>query len=265
MEREDALERYVNALVSYHHDRDTGARWYNVLGATLHIDRNNGGYYVPNEDIIGWEGAEYHIDGYTHGDYTFVTNTYYKVENNPLNAKLHVLAYYALAHKHNKYGNPHNIPDFVRTSFFIEPVHDYAYSELAHYEHKGQGVAEAVANININTLIVYIKKALANCELEHSEGEFIIEDDELEKLYKLTNPPVENVPPVTQQEWLTGDELKELYNEIKEATSHLAGLLETLPTYATLDVLTWVDWQESHTVLDIIKNVIGTEIDSKMK
>ena len=59
--------------------------------------------------------------------------------------------------------------------------------------------------------------------------------------------------------------MKERYNEIKEATSHFAGLLETLPTYATLDVLTWVDWQESHTVLDIIKNVIGTEIDSKMK
>ena len=72
------------------------------------------------------------------------------------------------------------------------------------------------------------------------------------------------MPPVTQKEWLTGEALEELYNEIKETSAKLAYLTDRLPTHATIEATTWADHQERYTVHEIIRDVIAAEIDNKL-
>ena len=52
MSAEITLEEYVNTLVVRHHDKETGATWFNVLGATL--NESTTPMYVDFSKGDGW-------------------------------------------------------------------------------------------------------------------------------------------------------------------------------------------------------------------
>jgi hypothetical protein len=251
MSTEITLEEYVNTLVTRHHDKETGATWFNVLGATLHLDHNGYGYYVPTENLAGWHKSDDYVGGYEHAGYTFMPETNIPAQDTVLTQKLHALAYYTLLHDHAPSYSRHSLPATLRNSPYIAPIMEYAEAE----QYKHESYREAVANINIHTFTSHLENALATIAPAT--------EAEQESLNLLTNPPTNSMPPVPQKEWLTGEALEELYTEIKEASAKLANLIDRLPTYATIEATTWADHQERYTVHEIIRDVIATEIDSK--
>lgn len=253
MSAEITLEEYVNTLVVRHHDKETGATWFNVLGATLHLDHNGYGYYVPTENLAGWHKSDDYVGGYEHAGYTFMPETNIPThQGTSLTQKLHALAYYTLLHDHDTSYSRHSLPATLRNSPYIAPIMEYAETE----QYKHESYREAVANINLRTFTSHLENALATTEPAVEAVR--------EVLNLLTTPPTSPMPPVTQKEWLTGEALEELYNEIKETSAKLAHLIDRLPTHTTIEATTWADHQERHTIDEIIRDVIATEIDNKL-
>lgn len=252
MSTEITLEGYVNTFVVRHHDKETGATWFNVLGATLHLDHNGYGYYVPTENLAGWHKSDDYVGGYEHAGYTFMPETNIPTKENTLTQKLHALAYYTLLHDHDASYSRHALPSILRNSAYIHPIIKYAEAEQYKYE----SYREAVANINLQAFASRLENTLAIIAPAT--------EAEQEALGNLTNLPASSMPPVTQEEWLTGEALEELYNEIKGTSAKLASLIDRLPTYAAIEATTWADHQERYTVHEIIRDVIAAEIDSKL-
>lgn len=252
MSAEITLEEYVNTLVARHHDKETGATWFNVLGATMHLDHNGYGYYVPTENLAGWHKSDDYVGGYEHAGYTFMPETNIATQDTVLAQKLHALAYYTLLHDHDTSYSRHSLPATLRNSPYVAPIMEYAEAE----QYKHESYREAVASINTRDFTSHLENALEAIEPAT--------EAEREALNLLINPPVSSMPPVTQKEWLTGEALEELYNEIKETSVKLAHLIDRLPTYATIEATTWADHQERYTVHEIIRDVIAAEIDNKL-
>ena len=252
MSTEITLEEYVNTLVVRHHDKETGATWFNVLGATLHLDHNGCGYYVPTENLVGWHKSDDYVGGYEHAGYTFMPETNIPTQEAVLTQKLHALAYYTLLHDHDASYSRHSLPATLRNSPYVTPIIKYAEAE----QYKHESYREAVANINTRNFTSHLENALETLKPATKA--------EREALNRLTNPPVSSMSPVTQKEWLTGEVLEEIYTEIKGTSAKLAHLIDRLPTYATIEATTWVDHQERYTVHEIIRGVIAAEIDNKL-